>query len=188
MAANDNNEKPSLGERARALIEPALEREERRTWQLGHLNEVFNSLARALPHVLENNFNQFESMVQVKKPTQRDEFIIFNLTMATDNTYSPILRQQLPIAPDFIEFAASDICELPGYIALHTAMRDADIAIKFTGLVAEESRGGMAGPPTFTVDLTKTYAQGSMENSSLYPNLPEKPAVFNRKKSGDFKM
>lgn len=192
MAANDNNneDKKPLGQSIRALIEPALDDPRRSKLQLEKLDDIFNQLAMIVPCSLEQDFNHFARYVQnasERNPEVKNPIIIDALTSGGEQGYSPIKKFGLPISTEFTDFSAQDIKELPNYIKLHEIARDLDVALKLMGVTADEAKGGFS-QAILIVDGSKTYDEGALENSSLYPNLPPKPQSFDRKSGKEFKM
>lgn len=202
---NDNEFTPkdqpqSLGDRFRNLIEPALDDERRQATQLAILDDIFKALATRLEPVIErslgNIFNQ-AAMVEQRKPDDKNVFIIKQLTEVGPQGEAKVpgvIRMGLPIATGFVEFAAHDIKELPGYIALHEKARELNVSLKLMNITADETKApsGYPQPAMLIVDLTKSYEAGAIENAQLYPNLPpraEAPAQkqkFNRGGKGGF--
>jgi hypothetical protein len=192
MAANDNKneDKKPLGQSIRDLIEPALDDPRRNELQLQKLDHIFNQLAQVVPRALEQEFNNFARYVEnasERNPEVKHPMIIDALTAGGDQGYSPIKKFGLPISTEFTDFAANDIKELPNYIKLHEVARDLDVALKLLGVTADEAKGGFS-QAILVVDGSKTYAEGALENSTLYPNLPPKPQSFDRKSGKEFKM
>lgn len=191
---SDEQKKP-VGDRIRALIEPALDDPRRPELQLKKLDEIFNMVAGNIPRMLEQDFAQFEHHVERetgRNPDNRNPLIIDSLTQVGrdgEALYTPIKKLGLPISTTFTSFAAADINELPGYIRLHETARDMNVALKLVGIVAEETKGGGLGgmPPVLIVDGTKSYEEGALENSNLYPNLPPRKVDFGRR-GGDFEL
>lgn len=192
MAANDNKneDKKPLGQSIRDMIEPALDDPRRPELQLQKLDHIFNQLAMVVPRALEQEFNNFARYVENasdRNPEVKHPMIIDALTAGGDQGYSPIKKFGLPISTEFTDFAANDIKELPNYIKLHEVARDLDVALKLLGVTADEAKGGFS-QAILVVDGSKTYAEGALENSTLYPNLPPKPQNFDRKSGKEFKM
>ncbi len=192
---SDNEKKPPLGDRIRALIEPALDDPRRNALQLQKLDEIFNKVAAAVPRMLEGEFNDFATQVEretARKPENRNPMIIDALTTMGpqgESLYSPIKKVGLPISTNFTTFAASDIKELPGYIKLHEAARDLDVSLKLLGVTADEAKAssGYGLPAVLIVDASKSYQDGALENGHLYPDLPPRKVDFGRR-NGDFNL
>jgi len=191
---SDEQKKP-VGDRIRALIEPALDDPRRPELQLKKLDEIFNMVSASMPRMLEQDFAQFEHHVERetgRKPENRNPLIIDSLTQVGrdgEALYTPIKKLGLPISTTFTSFAAADINELPGYIKLHETAREMNVALKLVGVVAEETKGSALGglPPVLIVDGTRSYEEGALESSNLYPNLPPRKVDFGRR-GGDFEL
>ncbi len=192
---SDNDKKPPVGERIRAMIEPALDDPRRNALQLQKLDEIFNKVAAMVPRMLEGEFNEFNRAVEnetTRKPDNRNPMIIDALTSMGpqgEPLYSPIKKIGLPISTNFTAFAASDIKELPGYVKLHEAARDMDVSLKLLGVTADETKGGSGYglPAVLIVDGSKSYQDGALENGHLYPDLPPRKVDFGRR-GGDFNL
>lgn len=192
---SDNEKKPPVGQRIRAMIEPALEDPRRDEIQLKKLDDIFNKVAAAVPRIVEAEFNDFSYQVEAetqRKPDNRNPMIIDALTSVGpqgEALYSPIKKIGLPISTNFTAFAAADIKELPGYIKLHETARDMDVSLKLLGVTAEETKGasGYGLPAVLIVDASKSYEDGALENSHLYPDLPPRKVDFGRR-GGDFNL
>lgn len=188
-------QKKPIGDRIRALIEPALDDPRRPELQLKKLDTIFNAVAPRLPQMLEAPFRDFSMHVEQetsRRPENRHPMIIEALTQVGPDgepMYNPIKKLGLPISTTFTTFAAADINELPGYVRLHEAARDMNVALKLIGVTAEEAKAGsgLGMPAILVVDATKTYEEGALENANLYPNLPPRKVEFNRS-GGDFKL
>jgi hypothetical protein len=186
MADEKDKEKEPLGKRIRDLINPALDDTRREAIQAKHLDQIFERLSAQLPMILEREFSSFFNHVarssrdnpDVKNPIIIDALTVMGDPQSGESSYSPIKRLQIPIVTTFTTFSAEDIRELPGYIKLHEAARALDISLKLANITPEDARNGM--PPILTIDATKTYADGALENSMYYPNLPPPPVKFNR--------
>ena len=79
---SDEQKKP-VGDRIRALIEPALDDPRRPELQLKKLDEIFNMVSASMPRMLEQDFAQFEHHVERetgRKPENRNPLIIDSLT------------------------------------------------------------------------------------------------------------
>lgn len=191
----NDNEKGTLGKSIRDMINPALEDSRTPKQQSDILDGIFMEMAEKLPQVLEFKFTHFfNHLARASKndDSKRNPIIIDALTVAGqegDGKYSPIERLPLPISTAFTRFTAEEVKDLPGYIKLHEAARDMDISIKVHGLLAEEKTGSpFSLPPMLIVDATKTYEEGAMENSGMYPNLPPKKAAFDKKAANEFRF
>jgi hypothetical protein len=184
----DDHQKPKkpIGQSIRDLINPALEDDRCQKIQLDIVDRAFDAIADAFPEILEKSYRDFFN--EVSNVAKRDEkkvnpFIITSITHAPQGKprYSPIMQLSLQVTTQFTNFSADEIKELPGYIKLHMAAREQDVALKVNGLLGEDK-----GQQTYlTIDGSKSYNQGAIENYLLYPNLPEEPAAFN-KKGGSF--
>lgn len=190
-------EKAPLGQRIRDFINPALEDTRKPKIQNDILDEVFGTLADAMEARMEKGFTAIFNRVterSKRRPSLANPMIIEDLTrfdpMAGDAKYSPIWRVPMPIALSFTSFQAAEIKELPNYIRLHEKARDMDVAIKIIGLTADESKAslGISVPAMFIVDASKSYDDGALENSNLYPDLPPKRAKFDKDGGHEFKF
>jgi hypothetical protein len=185
--------KQPLGQSIRDLLNPAFEDERRPEIQNKIVSDIFAQLADSIAPLFEQEFSHFFNHVAAKadkKPLQKTPIILHAMTLAGkngDGAYSPVKELRLPIVTKFTNFSTDDIKDMPGYIKLHEVCRDMDIAIKLIGLTADEARGSMM-PPILTLDATKSYTEGAMENAHLYPNLPPKKVEFDRKSGRDFSM
>ncbi|MCE9506713.1 MAG: hypothetical protein K8R48_00140 [Alphaproteobacteria bacterium] len=191
MAIENNPEKKPLGDKIRDLINPALEDERKNAIQLKILDEIFEEITQVFPKIMEQNYSDiFNKAAQINNPADKNNFIIKTITLQGSKgrkEYSPTLPLGLPIVTAFTSFSAEDIKTLPGYVKLHLAARTHNVALKITGLTADESKGG--GGAALIIDGMKTYEQGAMENYNLYPNLPEKPPVpFDAQGPGKFRL
>lgn len=183
---NDNKkqqEKKPLGQSIRDLINPALEDTRREAIQAKHLDSIFERLAQQLPNILEREFSNFFNYVSSVKPENKNPVIIDALTVMSDRdsgeaSFSPIKRLQLPIVTTFTTFSAEEIREMPGYIKLHEAARKMDISLKLAHITPDDAKNGL--PAMLIVDTSKSYADGALENSMFYPNLPPPPVKFDR--------
>ena len=184
MADYPDNNKP-VGDSIREIINPALNDERKQAIQLDILDHIFSNTAQRFPDFVgENLMGLFNKVSHLKDDPAALNARVINLLTQTDGQgrpqYSPIITLGLPIVTDF---TTNDIRELPGYIKLHEAARAANVAISVTGLLKEEKGGP---PPRVTINCGKTYEQGAMENSAMYPNLPEPPPrVIDPKKPKD---
>lgn len=192
---SEEEKKQPVGERIRAMIEPALDDPRRPELQLQKLDEIFNTIAARIPKILENDFERFDRAVQAetnRKPENRHPMIIDALTsLGPDGEplYNPIKKLGLPISTTFTSYAAADINELPGYVKLHEAAREMNVALKLLGVTAEEAKagGGYGLPAVLVVDGSKSYEEGALENGNLYPNLPPRRVEFGRR-GNDFDL
>jgi len=187
--SNEEEKKQPIGERIRAMIEPALDDPRCPELQLQKLDEIFNVVATRIPKMLEGEFERFDRAVQTetgRKPENRNPMIIdalISLGPDGEPLYSPIKKLGLPISTTFTSFAAADINELPGYIKLHEAAREMNVSLKLLGVTADEAKagGGYGLPAVLVVDGSKSYEEGALENGNLYPNLPPRRAEFGRR-------
>lgn len=201
MADNDNEDNRPLGQRIRSFLEPALEDPRRSPKQLEMLSNIFNSYAAVLPQKLEEEFTNFSSFVDAAsraqdegegRPETRNPTIIHGITNINPRTgepdYTPIRKFGLPIYTGFTDFSMSQILELPGYINLHVAAREADVALKILGLTVDETKASSYGVPAMVIiDGSKSYEEGLEENPGMYPDLPERkkaPPKFKRRSGG----
>lgn len=192
---SDNEKKQPVGQRIRAMIEPALDDPRRNEIQLQKLDDIFNKIAAKMPQVIESEFGDFSFKVEnesKRKPENRNPMIIDALTTMGpegEALYSPIKKIGLPISTNFTAFAAADIKDLPSYIKLHEKARDMDVSLKLLGITAEETKGasGYGLPAVLIVDASKSYEDGALENSGLYPDLPPRKVEFGRR-GGDFNL
>lgn len=191
---SEEEKKIPVGERIRAMLEPALEDPRRDQIQLGKLDEIFNAVATRLPKIFENDFVKFNTAVENetrRKPENRNPMIIDAITsLGPDGEplYSPIKKLGLPISTTFTQFAATDVNNLPGYIRLHEAARDMDVALKLIGVTAEEAKSsGLGGQAILIVDGSKSYDDGALENAMLSPQLPPRKVDFG-KRDKDFDL
>lgn len=185
-----NNNLP-LGDRLRALIEPALEDSRRQQTQLDALDKIFAGLAprfeALLNRTLGSIFNQAAAAERNDGEAGRNMFMIDRMT--DHEGLSPVVRMNLPINTGFLELSPQEITNLPGYIALHEKARELNVALKLINVTADETKSPHGPQPAMLlVDLTKTYNEGAMENASLYPQLPEAKARFDKTSKGDFKF
>ncbi|MDE1151447.1 MAG: hypothetical protein PW788_02825 [Micavibrio sp.] len=182
----DNEKKTPVGKSIRELINPALEDDRREQVQLQILDTAFSKMAEVLPSIIEREFSAFFNHVASKskdKPNIKNPMIISALTDAKNESYSPIKNFQIPVSTSFTTYSADQIKELPGYIRLHLAARDMDVALKVTGLTADEK-----GQAILTLDASKTYEEGAFENAQMYPQLPAPKVEFDRGKDQQFKF
>jgi hypothetical protein len=191
---SEENKKIPVGDRIRAVIEPALDDPRRDQIQLNKLDEIFNAVATRLPEILGNDFDRFNAAVEAetrRKPDSRNPMVIDALTsLGPDGAplYSPIKKIGLPISTTFTQFAATDVNNLPGYIRLHETARDMNVALKLIGVTAEESKGsGLGGQAILVVDGSRSYEDGALENAMLSPQLPPRKVDFG-KRSNDFDL
>jgi len=175
-----NNEKDTrpIGDRVREFLESPLNDPDRKQIQLNILEDFFYSLSEALPKVMEQSFsNIFNKASKIENEEDRNFIILEDITRVNPRTgapaYTSISALGIPISTEFTEFSWSDIRELPGYIKLHEAARDCNIAINVSNLV-EKGPEGMPLPPRLTLYASQTYDQGAMAYSQSYPQLPEK--------------
>ena len=169
-----NSKKKPVGESIRDLINPALEDDRKPKIQLDILDKIFENTAGDMSEILANNLSRLFNRLSGTQSEDKNPQIITLLTMVDSQgnpLYSPILRLRIPVCVDFAEFTPAALCELPGYIKLHMAARDEDVAVSVTGLTTDDVRKG--GPVFLTLDCSKTYEQGAVENPHLYPQLPE---------------
>lgn len=200
---NDNHSGPgrpeSLGDRFRALVEPALNDPRRQQVQLEIVDGLFMRFAAQLEAqlnaTLDSAFQQ-AAAIGSKSPSEKNIFLIRQLTETDQNGEAKlpaVLRRQLPVCTTFLELSAEDVKELPGYIALHEKARELNVALKISGITMDETKspGGYPMPVLLVIDMSKTYEEGAMENAQLYPQLPPRkpvPPQFNRKAGGGFEF
>lgn len=183
----DETPKP-FGDRLRDLINPALEDERAKAIQTDIVSNIFFQVADNLPKSLEKELAFFFNRVAETPERKRNPFIVNALTLTGQDgeaNFNPIKKLQLPISTAFTNFSPEDIREMPGWIKLHEVCRDLNISIKLMSMTADESRGSLL-PPLLIIDTSKTYLDGAIENSQLYPQLKDKPVEFNRKSGQDF--
>lgn len=177
-ADNDNKPSPdkaSLGASIRHLVNSAFRDPRTKEWQLEKLDKLFASYARAVPIALKKEFDAFNSYIEQFPKEKRTKEIVEALTIVKgDDDWDPTFGRKLPINAEFLNLSSADIRALPGYIRLHEAMRDLDVAIKVAGLTREEE----GHQPVLVVNTLKTYAQGAAENPGMYPTLPDKKKSF----------
>lgn len=183
MNDNRNPANLPLGDKLRNLIQPALEDSRRQATQLAVLNDIFQELSGHFEQFLTQRFadvfNRAASKERSGGESARNMFMIEQLTDLKGT--STFLRMDLPIATAFLEFEAQDIKELPGYIALHEKARELNVALKLVNVTIDEVKSPNGPQPAMLlVDLNKSYEDGAMENSTLYPQLPEQNIPFNR--------
>ena len=187
----DNDKKVPVGKSIRDLINPALEDERRSQIQLKILDNAFNQFADNIPMIFEREFSAFFNHVAKRsadKPNTKNPMIITALTTAKgedgDSPYAPKKSLLIPISTNFTTFSADEIKELPGYIRLHTVARDMDVALKVSGLLADDK-----GQQTvLTIDASKTYEEGAFENPQMYPQLPLPKVEFDKKGGQQFNL
>ncbi|MFN7115054.1 MAG: hypothetical protein ACK4PK_11925 [Alphaproteobacteria bacterium] len=192
---SEENKKIPVGDRIRAVLEPALDDPRRDAIQLKKLDDIFNTVATRLPKIFENDFDKFNNAVESetrRKPDSRNPMIIDAVTSIGPDgepLYSPIRKLGLPISTTFTQFAATDVNNLPGYIRLHETARDMNVALRLIGVTAEESKGGsgLGGQAILVVDASKSYEDGALENAMLSPQLPPRKVDFG-KRSNDFDL
>lgn len=188
--------KKPFGERLRDVINPALDDDRRSDIQKKILDDAFAKVTDYFEDAMEAKFSHFFNHVaraEAKNPRSKNPLIIDALTATKEDgepKYSPIMRLPLPICTAYTTFSADDIKDLPSYIRLHEKARDMDVSLKVTNLTADESKSpsGFQMPAVLIIDATKTYAEGAMENSMLYPNLKPKKAEFDGKSRGQFDL
>lgn len=187
----DNDKKQPIGKSIRDLINPALEDDRRGQIQLKLLDSVFSQFADVIPTIFEREYSAFFNHVSKRsadKPNTKHPMIITALTMAKpddgESPYSPKKSLQIPISTNFTSFSADEIKELPGYIKLHTAARDMDVALKVSGLLSDD-KGQQA---ILTIDASKTYEEGAFENPQMYPQLPAPKVEFDKKGGQQFNL
>jgi hypothetical protein len=191
--ADETPEKP-LGQRLRDLIQPALDDERRKPIQAEIASNYFAQLADALPRHLEQELTPFFNHAAKVPEKKRNPMIVTALTAVQpqgmmggedDSALSPIKKIPVKISTGFTDFTPEEIREMPGWIKLHEVCRDLDISIKIMAMTAEESKGSLL-PPLLIIDMSKSYTDGAIENSQFYPQLPDKPAQFNKKNGQEF--
>jgi hypothetical protein len=205
MASSQNSDKRPLGEKLRDLVNPALEDERRPKIQAEILDGFFERMASHFSQILEINYTKIFNQVVDKEKSkggkaatldeeQRNPIIIRQMTEIDPETgeakYSPAIRLQVELSVAHTTFTAAEIKELPGYIRLHEEARRHDVAIRITGLTLDEAKNpaGIILPAILTLDGSKSYERGAMENSNLYPDLPPPKVAFDREKPQDFKF
>ena len=187
MSDNDDKPKKPLGQNLRDLINPALEDSRKPKLQLDKLDLIFTKFAEILPTKLEEEFRFFASHVDSveKRAPEKKTPVVIDAITASDgkggSSYEAVKKFQLPISTTFTEFSAQDIKDLPGYVKLHEMARDLDIAIKLVGVTQDETKGNIYSQPLLILDISKSYQEGAMESPTLYPNLPTRPARFERR-------
>lgn len=170
---------PSSGSRLRDIINPALEDSRKKQIQLELLDNFFEHIAEQIPGGVEGSLRKIFNKASRLPEEDRNAFIIEQMTL-TDQMgnpyYTPVIPFGLPVTTGFTEYTAMDIKELPGYIRLHEAARDADVAVSLKYLLADEVKifGGMGPPPRVVIDASKSYEEGAVENGDIYPQLPER--------------
>ncbi len=189
--------KKTLGDSIRDFMTPALEDTRRSEIQNDILNEIFEEIADGFEEHLRAKFEAVAKMVDsksAKRPSMRSPLILEQLTkvnpMTGEPLWSPIIRRPLPLSTAFTLYSADDVKDQPGYIRLHEKAREIDVAVKVIGLTADESKAssGFAIPPILVIDASKTYDEGAIESSNLYPNLPPRKVEFNKSEGRDFKF
>lgn len=163
----------TTGESIRDVINPALSDDRKQKFQLDMLDKVFESWAEDLPFILQDNLrNLFNHLSDRDTEEQQNAKLI---VLLTKGQYSPQMDFKIPMAGLlYTDFSPQDICSLPGYIKLHQAALEHDVALRLTGLTGEEVRATRGHQPAFlTIDAGKSYDQGASENSALTPQLPE---------------
>lgn len=193
-----DDKKEPVGKRIRDLVYPALDDERRPEIQKKILNNIFNRVAGALPDILEGDLDNFSRQLEHqtrRDPNMKNPLIIEALTNIDPRTgeslFNPIKKIPLPLSVAFTQFSADDVKYLSGYIKLHEAARDVDVSIRVLGLTADESKAGAVGyalPALLIIDGTKSYTEGALENSNLYPDLPPKKEPFDGRGPKSFKL
>ncbi len=171
MATADYPDFRPVGDSIRDIINPALADERKQQIQMDILDQIFGDMAEDLPACLKENLTGLFNEVAYAEWDDTNRTVLTLLTLTDQQgqpMYSPVIEIGLPIVTQFTDFFADDIRNLPGYIKFHEAARDANVAVRLSGLLKEDS-----GAPKITIDCSKTYEQGAMENASIYPNLPE---------------
>jgi hypothetical protein len=183
-----------LGQRLRDLIQPALDDERRKPIQAEIASNFFSQVADVLPRSLESELTPFFNHAAKVPEKKRNPMIVTALTAVSpqgmmggddDAALSPVKKIPVKISTAFTDFTAQEVCEMPGWVKLHEVCRDLDISIKLMAMTQEESKGSMM-PPLLIIDVSKSYTDGALENAQFYPQLPEKPAQFNKKSGQEF--
>lgn len=193
---SDNTKKP-LGESIRDFINPALEDTRRQEVQNNILNDMLEDIVNFFEIEMARKFQRAFNNVAARserRPELKNPMILEELTtvdpMTGEAKYSPVLRIQIPIATGFTQFSPDDIKDQPNYIKLHEKAQKMDVAVRVIGLTADESKSpsGFSFPPILIIDGSKTYAEGALENPSLYPNLPPKNPEIDKRSGQEFKF
>jgi hypothetical protein len=190
--------KPS-GDSIRDIINPALNDERGRARQLEILDDIFSDMAAALPQTVSGNlrkiFNQISRLPEDQKNIRVMELMTEVDPMSGAPRYSPVIPQRLPLSTAFTDFSTEDIRNLPGYIKLHMAAREENVALRLLYITADETKAqrGLGPGPVLVIDASKSYEEGAVENGYLYPNLPPKASEVRetsrfRKTGGDIKF
>lgn len=171
--AKNNSKKAPLGDRIRDMINPALEDSRPQKMQLDLLDNFFKQVAFSFSRNMESTFSDVFNHVSSLRPQEKNPFLIDALTKGK---YTPVMRLPVPLALQFTSFSTDEIRTLPAYVMLHEVLRAENIAIKVIGLTANEVRssGGLSSAIVI-IDASKSYNDGALENSGLYPDLPPPP-------------
>lgn len=171
--AGSRPKKVPLGDRIRDMINPAMEDTRRKKMQLDMLNQFFEKVNSKVAMMLEPEFNMVFNHVASLRPQEQNVYLIKALTLGG---YLPVLQMQGNLMMRFTDFSPEEIKSLPAYVMLHEFLRAENIAIKVSGATADDVRstGGMS-PLVVTIDASKSYDDGALENSLLYPDLPPPP-------------
>ena len=177
-----------LGKKIRDLVNAALEDSRRDKIQLDMLDKAFDHVATVLPKHMERAYEALSNRTKSRGGDDPNPLVITALTLADkndkgDEPYSPANRAKVVIDPNYAQFNAQQIRELPGYKRLHEIARDLDVAVSVSGLLASEE--GRGGQPAVTFNAMKGYYEGA---DSMYPELPPRLVKFDKATARDFEL
>jgi hypothetical protein len=146
---------------AAAMAEP-----DRADLQLRLLDQALRDL---IPKISESLEAAADTVEDINFRFKKASGLKHGITILTTGKFNPVRTIPLDINTDFADlFSETQIIALPGYIELHKAAREADVAIALTGLLADER-----GAPQLVLDMTKAYKQGGLRKTYRYPYLAE---------------
>lgn len=165
MADTPENEIP-LGQKIRDRVNAALADTRRDKIQLELLDKAFEDISKLVPQLFNKEFQQLERHIKIAAPNNPEKEALIIITAVTttaknddiDSPYSPIRTIRVPVSTSFTQFTAQQIRELPGYIKLHEAARELDVALNLGGLMDGDE--GRSGVPSVTVNAMKNLRAG----------------------------
>ncbi len=163
MSESDNNKQSAV---IRVFMEAALADPNKKEVQMRVVNGVMEGMAFGMGLYVENKIVQVHEYLNAMTDIGMNRNDAFNEMLAS-GAIGLTSAMQLRINPKYIDLQPQDIVDMQGYKDIHAAAKEADVAVRVSGLTKEEKV-----MPQIVLDITKTYEEGREASTYGYPDKP----------------